>query len=383
MVSRKRGSLFNTIIMDRETIQREAHAESLKHRRCALEVSMRVGKTRIGLMHLESHWFAGIRALVVAPNKPIFKSWQDEVVKMNVPHLGECIKYSTWRSLPKLKPENYDIIYLDEYQAVLPVHELFLAMFGGIIVGLTGTGPKDYTIKGKLVEKYFPVVFKYTVSEAVSDGILNNYRIFIHLLDLETEKKYKQTGKNGGSWWSSEKEVYDYWIDKVEASYGGQRENIMLLKHLKSFPTKVKYTKVLSEYIKHQLIIFANFKEQADEVCRYSYHSDNPDSKENLELFCNGIISKMSAVMQISAGVTVYGAQACIVMHAYANNNQLAQRIARCLGLEAHETADLHVLGYKDTIDVIWIMNALKDFDQSKIQYINPSAVYKKMGVTA
>lgn len=368
--------------MDRETIQREAHAESLKYRRCALEVSMRVGKTRIGLMNLESHWFAGIRALVVAPNKPIFDSWKDEVVKMNVPHLGKCIKYSTWRSLSKLRPEDYDIIYLDEYQSVLLVHELFLATFGGIIVGLTGTGPKDYTFKGKLVEKYFPVAYKYSVNEAVNDQILNNYRIFIHLLDLETKKNYKQTGKNGGSWWSSETEVYDYWADKVDSAYGGQQlqqANIMLLKHMKSFPSKVKYAKVLMEYIKHQVIVFANTKEQADEICKYSYHSGNPDSKENLQLFCNGIISKICAVMQLSAGVTIYGAQACVVMHAYANNHQLAQRIARCLGLEKDEMADIHILGYRNTIDITWILTALRDFDQNKIQYIESGAVYKKM----
>jgi superfamily II DNA or RNA helicase len=372
--------------MERETIQTEAHAESVKHARCSLEVSMRVGKTRIGLMNLQSRWFPRIRALVVAPNKPIFKSWKDEVDKMGIPQIGECIKYSTYRSLPKLNPGDYDIVYLDEYQAILPVHEKFLAPYKGMILGLTGTGPKEYTTKGKLIAKYCPVVYRYTVNSAVNDGILNNYRVFIHLLDLETRKIYKQTSKHGGHWWSSEREVYDYWNDKVEYAinaFDKYQANIMLLKHMKSFPTKMEYAKLLMEYIKHKVIVFANTKEQADEICQYSYHSGNPESKDNLQLFIDDIITKMSCVMQLSAGVTIYGLKACVIMHAYANNNQLAQRLARCLGLESDEVADIHILGYRDTVDIPWILNALEGLDQNKIRYIESNTVLKKISATA
>jgi superfamily II DNA or RNA helicase len=59
-------------------------------------------------------------------------------------------------------------------------------------------------------------------------------------------------------------------------------------------------------------------------------------------------------------------------MHAYGNNRKSAQRIGRLLRLSPDQTATCHILCYKDTQDEKWVSNALKDFDQNKIEYYNP-----------
>jgi superfamily II DNA or RNA helicase len=119
-------------------------------------------------------------------------------------------------------------------------------------------------------------------------------------------------------------------------------------------------------------IVFANTQKQADKMCPWSYHSGNKNSQDNLELFSDGRIDKLSCVLQLSEGVTIPGLKQGIIMHAYGNERKTAQRIGRLLRLNPTETATCHILCYKDTIDEKWVTQALKGFDQSKIKFYNP-----------
>jgi superfamily II DNA or RNA helicase len=111
---------------------------------------------------------------------------------------------------------------------------------------------------------------------------------------------------------------------------------------------------------------------QADRVCRHSYHSKNVQSEDNLQLFSDGRIDKLSCVLQLSEGVTIPGLKQGIIMHAYGNERKTAQRIGRLLRLNPSESAVCHILCYKGTQDETWVQKALKDFDSNKIKYYNP-----------
>jgi len=119
-------------------------------------------------------------------------------------------------------------------------------------------------------------------------------------------------------------------------------------------------------------IIFANTQYQADTICSHSYHSGNKNSEDNLELFSDGRIDKLSCVLQLSEGVSIPGLKQGIILHAYGNNRKSSQRIGRLLRLNPTETATCHILCYKDTVDEGWVKSALQEFDQNKIKYYNP-----------
>jgi superfamily II DNA or RNA helicase len=360
----------------RDEKQEEAFAESIRYDRCGLELSMRFGKTRVALKNLEYHYKANpyIRVLVVAPKLPIFQAWKDELVKMDLKHLAPHIEYVTYRSLVKLDPDSYDIVYLDEFHSLLESHEVFLKAFRGLILGLTGTKPKYHdSEKGKMMNSYCPVVYSYTTNDAVDDKVLNNYRIFIHMLDLDRSANIRVTTKTS-TWMTSELKSYLSMCKRVDEATTEKQQNmarILRMKAMQTFATKEKYTEILLGYIKSKVLIFANTKEQADKLCNFSYHSDNKNSERNLEMFQNDIISRLSCVNQISEGVTIYGLKACIVLHSFGNNHSLAQRISRCLGLDPSEIADIHILCYRDTIDEQSVLKALEGFDLSKAQYFN------------
>ena len=117
--------------------------------------------------------------------------------------------------------------------------------------------------------------------------------------------------------------------------------------------------------------MFANTQDQADRLCEYSYHSNNLDSEDNLRLFKEGKIDKLSCVLQLSEGVNIPNLKQGIIMHAYGNERKSAQRIGRLLRLNPDEKAVVHILCYINTIDEKWVKSALEGLDNSKIEWKN------------
>lgn len=294
-------------------------------------------------------------------------------MKFNKTHLLANIKFSTYLSLPK-QDLDYDIIVFDECHSLLPRHTVWLSKYKGSILGLTGTPPKrSNSVKAKIINSFCPIVYSYITTEAVNDEILNDYRIIVHLLDISDEMTMPVKAKSGGVFYTSERKSYDYWGKRIFEAYSQkdkQIASVMRMKAMQDFPSKTAYAKQLLKSIEDKVIVFANTQEQAEKISRHSYHSKNPDSEANLALFKQGDIQVLSCVSQLSEGVTVPDLKAAIVMHSYGNERKFMQRFGRCLGLKPGELANIHVLCYKDTVDLKWVMNALEDLDQSKIRYV-------------
>lgn len=364
-------------VTNREIVQEDALNIALKNKRCGLGISMGVGKTRIAIEHLYSNYHSVITALVVIPKLSIKDAWEEELnIKTKYNHLADHITFTTYLSLNKHNPNDYDIVYLDECHSLKESHETFLSQFKGKILGLTGTPPKNRSSeKGKMVQKYCPMLYLFDVDSATESKILNDYKIIIHELELSKLPSLKKKNKKGGFWYTSEQKDYNYVTSRcMEAQTQKQIQfaRIMRMRALMDYTSKESYVKSMIQNMSGKCIVFANTQKQADRICKHSYHSQNPKSEENLELFSDGRIDKLSCVLQLSEGVTIPNLKQGIIMHAYGNERKTAQRIGRLLRLNPSETATCHILCYKNTQDERWIENALKSFDSSKVNYYNP-----------
>tara|TARA_R110002074_G_scaffold47610_4_gene122033 strand:- start:6156 stop:7253 length:1098 start_codon:yes stop_codon:yes gene_type:complete len=362
--------------MKREEIQKEALNLALNNKKCGLAISMGVGKTRIAIQHLQRSYNPLVEALVVIPKHSVAQAWIDELEKMNLQGLVKHITFTTYLSLKKHNPNNYDIVYLDECHSLLSNHEMFLSKFTGKILGLTGTPPKHGdSEKGIMVAKYCPIKYQFTVDQATDSNILNNYKIIVHQLELSKTPSLKKKKKNGGHWYTTELKDYNYVSSRVAEAQSPKQKQfaaIMRMRALMEYNTKEVYVKLLANKLKTKCLIFANTQKQADKLCKHSYHSGNNKAKDNLELFSDGRIDRLSCVLQLSEGVSIPNLEQGIIMHAYGNERKSSQRIGRLLRLNPTKTAVCHILCYKNTQDEIWVNNALKDFDQNKIKYYNP-----------
>jgi superfamily II DNA or RNA helicase len=358
--------------MTREEIQKEAINSTEGRRRCSIVLGTGVGKTLVGLLHIEKNTSELHNVLVVAPKKSIFQSWSDDAVKFGKQDLLKRITFSTYIGLPKRDPNEYDYIYLDECHSLLDSHRTFLDVYKGGILGLTGTPPK-YTNseKGIMVAQFCPVVYTFKADDAIDNGIINDYKIIVHELKLGVCKNYQVKMKTK-SFITSEKENYIYWGNRMEIGAGPiQMLRVMRMKAMMEYPSKEKYTKILMESINTKCIVFANTQDQADRLCRFSYHSGNNNSEENLLAFKDGKIDKLSCVLQLNEGINIPNLRQGIIMHAYGNERKASQRIGRLLRLNPEEKAIVHVLCYKDTVDEKWVKDALEGFDQTKIMWKN------------
>ena len=182
------------VSMTREVVQAEALKVTMQHKRCGLGISMGVGKTRIAIEHLKKNYDPFILVLVVVPKNSVKKSWTDELTKMGDTNLLQHIRFSTYLSINKQDPGIYDIVYLDECHSLLENHELFLSNYKGKILGLTGTPPRSIrgSEKARMVQKYCPIKYTFSVDNATDSNILNDYQIVVHELELSDLKNFKE-----------------------------------------------------------------------------------------------------------------------------------------------------------------------------------------------
>ena len=358
----------------REEIQEKALDIAKSYKRVGLAISMGVGKTYIGLKHMD--WYlkkvnSDAKFLVVAPKKTIFSSWFDDMDKFGMTHLKDRVVVTTYLSLHK-QSLNYDVIYLDECHSLLHSHQLWLTAYDNIIVGLTGTPPRNYySEKGEMVAKFCPIMFTYFTDDAVDDKILNEYRITVHPVNLSRLKTY-QVNVKGKSWNTSESDNYAYWCKRLNESTSASQEQfnrIGRMRAIMDYRSKEEYAKKLLTTIEGKCIIFCNTQDQADRMCNYVYYSGHPFSEDNLDMFKKGQIDQLACVLQLNEGVNIPDLKHAIILHSYGNERKSAQRIGRVLRLNPDEVADVHILMYHETVDKRWVQSALVDFDQRKIKY--------------
>ena len=354
--------------MTKDQVQEEAIKATDGRQKCSVVLGTGVGKTLVGLTHMENNTTPLMKCLVVAPKKAIFQSWKDDAVKFGKEELLGRMVFTTYLSLNKHKPTDYDVVYLDEMHSLLDSHRGFLQLYKGKILGLTGTPPKrDYSEKGRLVQEFCPVVFTFKADDAVENGILNDYQIVVHQLSLSNEKVYEAKMSNK-TYFTAETSNYTYWSRRLDIGSGNMHMlRVMRMKALMEYPSKEMYVRKLFSDIDSKCILFANTQAQADMLCSHSYHSKNPESEENLRMFKAGEITKLSTVMQLNEGVNIPNLKQGIIMHAYGNERKAAQRIGRLLRLNPDDKAIVHILCYMDTVDEKWVKEALEGFDQTKI----------------
>jgi superfamily II DNA or RNA helicase len=357
--------------MTRDEIQEQALKATEGRHRCGLGLGTGVGKTLVGLKHIEQHCTPLKNVLVVGPTRSILSEWQVQAHKFKKDRLLSQVTFTTYLSLNKHDPADYDLLYLDECHSLLDSHREFLENYSGKILGLSGTPPKrSHSEKGVMVNEFCPIVYNYFIDDAIEDNILNDYKIIVHQLKLGTAKDVKVDTKSGG-FMTTEQANYSYWSNRISGASGKglQIARIMRMKALMAYPSKEKYAKLLSDSIKTKCIIFANTQEQADRLCEHSYHSNNSKSLENLNKFKRGEILKLAAVMQLNEGVNIPELKQGIIMHAYGNERKSAQRIGRLLRLNPNDTAVVHILCYMDTVDEAWVKEALEGYDQNKVTW--------------
>ena len=340
----------------REKIQKEAYDTSLLYKKGTFSISMRLGKTFIGLNI--STRFKNV--LVLYPNNSIKNSWVSDAEKFDIDI--NHITFSTFMSLNKCDLDKYDCIIIDELQDFsINNYDYLLNFHIKHLYALTGTPP----LKGDkkyLMDRLCPIIFTVKLDETT--GKTNkDYKITVHL--IEPSKIKNKPLKSGAKW--SEFDQINFW-EKQYLKNKDFQTMLNLMRCISNSETKFNYMMNLQKTL-GKTLIFVETKKQCELSKLHSYYSDNKKSEENLDSFLDNKIDKLITINQLRAGITFKDLNTCIILHSYSSDSKSTQKIGRALNYVEDEIADVHILCLKGSRDESWVQNSLINFDKNKIEW--------------
>jgi len=341
----------------RDIVQKEAIETLLNNTRGSIDISMRLGKTLIGLKVAS----AFDKVLVSYPNSSIFESWESDSLKFKIDTAH--ITFTTHVSLFKHDLDEYDCIILDEVDQVsLKGFEHLIKANVPNIYGMSGTMP----LKGDkkwYIKTICPIVYSKKLDETT--GITNkDYKIIVHQLAPSTIKN-KPLSK--GRFWSELDQIRFF-----DRKYQETKNFSVMLKLMHAIAyseTKYKYALELVNKL-HRCIFFVETKKQCDDSQLPAYYSGSENADDNLEKFQEGELDKIVTINQLKAGISFDDLQEVVILHSYSANNRTAQKIGRCLQYSENQQAIIHIIVLLGTRDEKWLADALTEFDNNKIKYV-------------
>lgn len=290
------------------------------------------------------------------------KTWPKEIDQWLTPYeqRGD-IDLCCYQSLSKYAHRHYSWIVLDEAHYITPgyMEHLSRIRYDGIIV-MTGTQPEDLVKMQYLQRLSRGNTLEIALDTAVNSKILNDYRVRIWKVGLSPSEWQEYL--------TLSKRIKDAMIHNNQfmvKRYGGDR-----MRFIYNLETKYKAAAWLKDQIKgagKRLAIFCGSIEMCNRLSPYRKHSQTDDS--DYERFCNMEIDEIASIKEIKEGANIQRLEACLVEQLNSKQHNLLQILGRAMRLEPHETAYMHVLVAKNTVDENWCEKSIKSLNKSKITY--------------
>jgi superfamily II DNA or RNA helicase len=359
----------------RNQIQQQATQKIHLHNfRGIINVAPRVGKSKIVCDAIKI-FKVPQTILITVPYNSIQESWTTELNKwgVNIP-----IAIINQRSLAKESDLNmYDIIICDEIHTLSNAQIQVLQNFDGPILGVSGSISKE-TEKQLRQELGLKTIFKYTLEEAVKDGIVANYEINLVPVTLDNKDKYIDAGNKTTTFKTTEYLNYQYlteqfnkfkraaWnnpkMNAVKMQYASKRANLIY-----NSKTKLEaVSKIIAKF--DRCLIFTARTEIADQLGS-GYHSKS--TPEVLESFMSGETNKLAVCEMTNMGITFPNLKVGIFHQMKSSEESAIQKVMRMCNMEDDAIAQIFITYYANTVDEEWIKKALEGLDPDKIKILS------------
>jgi len=361
--------------MNRADIEQKILKSIPRQKRVRLHLAPRFGKTKLMIQVIQRDdpqkilWVTPSRHLADNDIPNEFKKWNAEEY---LPKL----EVTTWSAL-KNHTGKYDLIVLDEEQFATEAncHQILKSALKGRIITMTGT-PSTREDKNDLYRAMrMQVAYQLSIDEAVALGIISDYNITVFYVQMDETQNIEKESK-GQVFYTSEAEHYQRMNRKATSFYGGSHNTIPWAiaertRLIKSSPTKKELAKrIIYHKCTGRSLIFSPFIDYAEALCPATYHSKS-ESKIALEKFQAGAIKQLAIVNAGAVGFTFRGIEQLLIVQMDSNKTGLStQKISRALLKEENKSVEIYVLCLRDTQDEKWVREGLKEFDSTKIKYI-------------
>jgi superfamily II DNA or RNA helicase len=363
----------------REKIQHAASSSIIEgNYEGIIDVAPRVGKSKIVVDALRE--LPKSKILITVPFNVIIDSWKAEFKKWDLDK--HDITIVNQRYIPN---EDFDLVITDE------IHTLsdnqIEKLKGSKILGLSGSISNDTKYKlNELLD--LNSIFKYSIENAIDDGIISNFKITVVYCNLSRTKKVKITTKKK-EYMQTEfaryesltklfnKQAYlsrDMTVNpkvramnsKLKIYTAGRRANALY-----NFPTKIALAKKIIDK-QDRALIFTTRTKVADQLA-HSYHSKS--KKDNYQKFVDGDLDKLAVAQMIQMGVTIPNLKTGVFHQIQSSEESAVQKVLRMCNLEDEKEANIYICCYSNTVDESWVNSALKLFPPDKIKHITSKTI--------
>jgi len=369
----------------REKVQKEAfNAVVNNNGRGLVAMATGAGKSRVAVM-LAKHYaptdFSSNLSLVVPTEKLRDENWKEEYDKWEATELWSKTLRLCYASASKIDSYNISLLILDEGHNITPLSAtLFENNIVENVVLLTATLPTDMEKIEILKKLNIPLVYNLTLDVAVKLGFVAPYKITVVYTELDAVDKYVVGGNKQNPFFQTERGMYEYLtrtIDNYKGSMMSANDRIKLkftiLKRMHVIYGLKSKTNAAEFLLKNVIplsdrsLIFCGSISQAEQVCSGFYHSKSGDLAYNL--FKAEQINRLSCVKAINEGHNFTGLDSGLIIQLNSKEKDLVQRLGRLLRFRPGHEGHLYIIVAKGTQDEIWVNNALKSFDSSKIEH--------------
>lgn len=360
--------------MNRTQIQDQIIADLPERPHGILDLSIRMGKTRITTLLLKKDNVENI--LWVTPNTKLrdedipaeIKKWWNKTALQRF----DIICWSSLAKIPNLG--HYDTIVLDEIQYITPANaeNLLLLDHQTNIIGLTGTMPKHIEKKELFQTLDLKVLKSVHIDEAVDNNIIADYEITVHEIAPDNINKDIKAGSKTKPFMTTEYKQLEFLSKAVgRAMYGDKKQlQFRILQRMRGiYDSKSKMTlaKKLRDSLKGRKLFFCASIKQAEEVCEHRYHSKTTD--KDLKAFQAGEIDSIAMVNAGGTGFSYRDVDHFIIVQANSDKRgDVTQKIGRSLLNQGKGyKAQIHICELIGTQDSKWVASALEKFNTNKI----------------
>ena len=333
--------------------------------------SVRSGKSRVLLKTIERYFKdKNPKVLILYPNIDIKLSWEKEC---EIIDYFPDITYCTFASISKIIDEKWDYIIIDEAHLLGEENQLPIA--GKLaentkhIIFASGTYNKDTLSDIKFYTK-LNLIVNYPTSEAIKDGIVSDFTIYVHKYNLDNSKII-QFGKVK-KWNSTEKKECNRLGNRILKLSGQQKmfaslERMRFINSCNSLIEKVN--KWISENKNERFILFSSDEKTG---LKYNLPMFNSKSKDDsvLKDFQSGKINQLCLLKKASAGVTFPNLQNILITAINSNGENLEQMIGRSLLKDCENSSNIHIFVSNEQFQLNWLNKSLENIDKSKIIYL-------------
>jgi len=334
--------------------------------------SVRSGKTRILLTTIRemSDNDLNTNILVGYPNVDIKKSFIDECDKLDY---YPNIHYSTYKSLYKLQDNKYDYIIFDEAHTIppdniLPIVSKIVKNNDKVILA-SGTYSEDTLLSLKFTTGLQQIV-DYSTDDAINDGIVNNFKVEVHLFKLDNIKPV-QFGVNQKKWYSTDYKECQRMSRKVDdlSGTGKMMAAIFRMKMINSCQSLVRNVKKWIEDNPDKRFILFTGDEKVG--MNYNIPMFNSKSKNNdvLKDFQEYRSNSLCLIKKGGTGVTYEGLDTILITDINSNSETLEQRCGRSLLFEEDKESVIHIFCSTEEFQMRWLESSLKSINPDRISY--------------